>query len=381
MFGGYQQLTADISGSLATYQSVEGEWCGQVRTYNPAMPSFLAAHVHWLWQLLHTAKHPYSTVTLLLFMVVGALQTFVAIKGGALAVETLNAKPRIKKEHKRQFVCFGFALLIATVWTGLLNDENQRATDGRATTLEAQLTQLSNSVLTSDKLKDELDKHAASSTSPAELSQLKDQFQQARNLANGLARLYATVPQPTSNNKPQPPVPTPAPQATPQNIFPQPQSRSAVPTPASVQANIEQTLKKLADIDRTADFSVQMTLSPIRSMYIMGGGFAGPGQQSREQAFRNTIPQLEGIVKNRNDAFQRLLPEINQERTDAHGLLKLSGQDVAADQADFATVLGKSNAKITYPDNWQQSMPLYRLTYSDMNAYLSGLEQRLKTLK
>jgi hypothetical protein len=112
-----------------------------------------------------------------------------------------------------------------------------------------------------------------------------------------------------------------------------------------------------------------------------GGGLAVPGQQSGEQAFRNTIPQLESIVKNRSDALQRLLPEINQERTGARQLLKLSVSEIAADQRAFDTAVEKSNTKIVFPKSWPEAVFLYQLRYGDMDAYLLALQQRLKALR
>ena len=345
------------------------------------MRSFVAVHVHWLWLILHKIRHPYSAATLGLFLAVGTLQILVAVLGGALAAEALTTNDSRKRRLKAAFWALGMLLFITTAWTGLLNDESQRATDGRTDDLKTQLTELSNSILSVSQLRAEIKTVPTNVPQTPAQQKLAIQLQQAINRTNDLAKRYSTVP-PAPNSTSQPSVPTPAPQAPPQSIFPQPQSRSIVPTPASLQTNIEQTLKKLADIDDNADRSVQGTLSPIRSMYKTGGGgVAGPNHQYRDQAFQSTRPQLESIVKHRNDAFQRLLPEINQERTDAHRLLKLSGPDVAADQAVFDTVLEKSNAKITYPDNWPKAMPLYGLRYSDMRVYLFALQQQLKTLQ
>jgi hypothetical protein len=330
------------------------------------MRSFIAAHAFWLWSLLHTVKHPYSAATLGLFVFVGALQILVAVGGGALAVEALSTEAARKNRLTVGFWLLGVMLFVATAWTGLLNDESQRASDGRADNLKGQLTELSNSVLTTMRLA-ELKTLSASAPDTAAQEKLSSQLRQAIAQTNELARRYSTVPT-------QPPTTVPAPQGPPQSNIPAlPLRHDDVPTPASLEANVQATIQNLASIDRTADSMVQSALGGVRGVYIAGGS-----QASKDAAFRNTIPQLQEIIRSRNDAFQRLLPGINRERTEAIRVLKPSPSDVEADKTAFDNAVSKSNEPITLPNSWQNAGFLYMLRYNEMNAYLSSLQQRLK---
>jgi hypothetical protein len=338
------------------------------------MSQFLAIHIHWLWSLFHTARHPYSPQTLLLFAVVGALQTIVAILGGMLAVEALDTLRGRKKRLTTVFRIIGFMLFVATVWTGLLNDQSQRASDGRADDFKAKLTELSNSVVTGTQLRAEIAKLPGNAPPNTPTQQkLYSQLQQAIDQTNELAKRYSTIP----SNSPAPaplqpsvqvPSAPPAPGIVPQNPNP-------APTKASVQAEIEKTLSRLQDTDNTANRSVQATLSGVRSQHIFSGG---SNKGTTDDGFLRTVPQLEGILKGRDEAFQRLMPEIIRERSEALALLKTSQYDFAADKAAFDNAIAMSNAKVVIPNSWWQAGNLYTLRYNDMNAYLSTLDQHLK---
>jgi hypothetical protein len=340
------------------------------------MRSFLASHIHWLWSLLHTAKNPYSLQTLLLFVFVGALQITVAVEGGALAAEALNTGDKRKRYLKVEFWLLGLMLFGATVWTGLLNDQSQKASDGRADDLKTELTQLSNSVVTDAQLRAEIAKLPANATSTPAGEKLYSQLQQAINQTNELAHRYSTLPNATSGPGSQPPTPSPNTQLLPDPIS-QPQGTNVMPTSASVRADIEKTISRLANIDRNADSSVQMTLSGVRSQYVFGGG---ANEASRDAAFQATVPRLSEIIKGRDASFQLLMPEIIRERSEALRLLAPTPSDSAADKAAFDNAVAISNGKITIPNSWLQAGGLYMLKYNDMDAYLSTLDQRLKAI-
>jgi hypothetical protein len=339
------------------------------------MRLFLATHIQWLWSLLHTFNHPYSPQTLLLFVLVGLLQIIVAVGGGALTVEALNTETRRKRCLSAGFWVLGLMLFAATVWTGLLNDQSEKASDGRADDLKTALTELSNSVVTAAQLHAEITKLPARAPSTPAQEKLDSQFQQAIDQTRELARRYSTLPSVTATPVSQPPIPAPSTQPPPLGAIAQPQSFHPVPTRASVQADIEKTLNQIADIDRNADSSVQGTLSSVRGLYV--SNYSG-NQALKDAAFRSTVPVLLGVFKERDNAFQHLMPEIIQERSQGLQLLGISPSEVAADKTAFDNAVAKSNEKVPIPDSWPQAGGLYSLRYTDMHDYLSRLDERLK---
>src|ERR1700722_10049892 len=339
------------------------------------MRLFLATHVHWLWSLLHTFMHPFSLQTLLLFVLVGALQILVAAEGGALTVEALPTEPRRKRFLKAEFRFLGLMLFAATVWTGVLNDQSEKASDGRADDLKTALTELSNSAVTAAQLHAEITKLPARAPSTPAQEKLNSQFQQAIDQTKELARRYSTLPSATAGPVSEPPIPAPSTQLPPLGAIAQPQSFHPVPTRTSVQADIEKTLNRIADIDRTADRYVQGTLSSVRGLYV--NNYSG-NQASKDAAFRSAVPLLLGVLKERDNAFQSVMPEIIQERSQALQLLGISPSEVAADKTAFDNAVAKSNEKVPIPDSWPQAGGLYSLRYTDMHDYLSRLDERLK---
>jgi len=258
------------------------------------MRLFLATHVHWLWSLLHTFMHPFSLQTLLLFVLVGALQILVAAEGGALTVEALPTEPRRKRFLKAEFRFLGLMLFAATVWTGVLNDQSEKASDGRADDLKTALTELSNSAVTAAQLHAEITKLPARAPSTPAQEKLNSQFQQAIDQTKELARRYSTLPSATAGPVSEPPIPAPSTQLPPLGAIAQPQSFHPVPTRTSVQADIEKTLNRIADIDRTADRYVQGTLSSVRGLYV--NNYSG-NQASKDAAFRSAVPLLLEITE------------------------------------------------------------------------------------
>jgi hypothetical protein len=128
----------------------------------------------------------------------------------------------------------------------------------------------------------------------------------------------------------------------------------------------------LAAIDQTTHVSVQAILSATRSLYIRPSN-----QEAKDSAFRSAVPHLQEILKTRDVAFQRLIPEINKERSQAIQLVNLSQPDLAADNAAFNNAIAKSNENVEIPGSWQSSLFLYSLKYDAIEIYLTTLAQRL----
>ena len=166
--------------------------------------------------------------------------------------------------------------------------------------LKTELTGLSNSVVTATQLRAEIAKSSVNAPSTPAQEKLYSRFQQAIDQTNEIARRYSTLPDTTPGPSSQPPIPVPG---TPfPGTIPQHQGSHAEPTTASVQADIERTINRLTDIDRNTHSSVQSILSSVRSQYIYSGG---ANQASKDAAFRNTVPQLLGVLKGREEASSK----------------------------------------------------------------------------
>src|SRR6266851_397752 len=327
------------------------------------MPVFLQHHIHWLWVCLHWIHHDiYAPWTFSVFVFIGLAQTAIGLESGELAVKALPLEactPKQKRRYLRLVRVLAFLLFPATVFIGVVNDKSQKDADDKAATART------NEGITQAKL-DESNKRArlsdeafqafARSLDPSKLTvaQFAKYTEAQRASAQVAPTPSTTTPQQPSSTLP--PIFGPPPT--------NPKEPSIAPTKASVRNDIEQTQAKLNVISANTNASIRMTLSSVRGLYIMSGS----SQEARDLAFRGTLPQVSAVLKSRDDQFQRLVPEIQKERTEAFRLLNLSSTDVNTDKMAFDKAIANSTQTVTLPKSWMESGNLYVLGYRDMNV-------------